>query len=165
MFVRGPCCLLLGFIIYSVVYCLSCSILSIPDNDIEEGQLDEEEVEELPEQPSTTTESAPSLAVTSSGPVSTVSAISEQMSSVPIGGGEDNPPPAKRRPEPIVWSGPSSCKCCDQYSCTKYLLFWLSLVITACAASLPLHLWFDVSYSVVYIKCRPYYHVWCESLC
>ncbi len=92
------------------------------ENDIEEGQLDEEEVEE---QPSTTTapaESTPSLVVTSSGPVSTVSTISEQVSSVLVGDGEDNPPPSKRRPEPIVWSEPSSCKCCNQYSFGNLLL-------------------------------------------
>lgn len=100
-----------GLRFYAVIYSYDAPLLC-PGNDIEEGQLDEEEAEELSEQPSTTTaltESTLSTSVTSSGPVPMVSTISEQVSSVPVGG-EDNPPPSKRRPEPIVWSGPS-CEC------------------------------------------------------
>ncbi len=66
--------------------------------------------------PSTTTtltesQSSLSLPVTSSEPVVAVTSISEQVSSVAVDTGEEDPPPAKRKPEPIVWSGQGSCKC------------------------------------------------------
>ncbi|XP_064382187.1 nucleoprotein TPR-like isoform X2 [Halichondria panicea] len=85
-------------------------------NDLEEGQLDdvEGEMEELSaDGPSTTTtltesQSSLSLPVTSSEPVVAVTSISEQVSSVAVDTGEEDPPPAKRKPEPIVWSGQGS---------------------------------------------------------
>lgn len=99
--------------------------------DIEEGQLEEEDVEQdeqleptsVVSTTTTLTESHPhtsSTLVGTSGPtVTTVSSISEQVSSVIVAGGdkdEGDPPPAKRKPQPIVWSQPSSCKGCHNYS-------------------------------------------------
>ena len=92
------------------------------EDDIEDGQLEEEDVEqdEQLEPASTTTtltgshpHTSSTLIATSGAAVTTVSSISEQVSSVMVASGDmddDDPPPTKRKPQPIVWGQPSSCK-------------------------------------------------------
>ena len=101
-------------------------------------------MEELSEGPSTTTtltesQITPSLPVTSIGPVVAVTSISEQVSSVAVDTGEEDPPPAKRKPQPIVWSGQGSCKCdtivymyvyVHSYSCIPASMYTLYLHVT-----------------------------------